>query len=138
MGVYTGNFQADVVDWLEAGEFDLTFNCKPQRFLKSGEESIPYKNHTGTILLNETGQIAKPLLRVYGTGSFRINESRLTISAANVYTDIDCELMDAYKGSDNRNQYVSGTFPELLPGENRIYTESLLDFLYITPRWWVL
>ena len=135
MGVYTGNFQADVVDWLEAGEFDLTFNCKPQRFLKSGEETITLTANGG--ILNETGQIAKPMLRVYGTGTFSFNGKSMTISAANTYTDIDCEIMDAFKGTDNRNAFVSGIFPELIPGANVIGIGTVSK-IEIIPRWWVL
>lgn len=131
--IYSGNFQADVVEWLEAGEFDLTFNCKPQRWLKIGEDAIIVTGNTA--ILNETEQIAKPLLRVYGTGTFSFNSNSMTISAADVYTDIDCETMDAYKGTVNKNAYVSGTFPELRPGVNAIATINQID---IIPRWWKL
>ena len=36
MARYKGGFSANVVDWLEAGEFDIVFDCMPQRFLKIG------------------------------------------------------------------------------------------------------
>lgn len=136
MGVYTGNFQADVVDWLEAGEFDLTFNCKPQRFLKSGEDAITFTSDGS--LLNETMQTAKPLLRVYGTGTFSIGGATMTISSANVYTDIDCDLMDAFKGTTNCNGNISGTFAALAPGDNAVTLGSGITKIEITPRWWVL
>lgn len=136
MGVYTGNFQADVVDWLEAGEFDLTFNCKPQRFLKSGEDAITFTS--GGSVLNETMQTTKPLLRVYGTGTFSIGGATMTISSANVYTDIDCDLMDAFKGTTNCNGNISGTFAALAPGDNAVTLGSGITKIEITPRWWVL
>lgn len=135
MGVYNGDFSADVVEWLEAGEFDLTFNCKPQRFLKSGEDAMTIT--ANTTILNETGQTAKPLLRVYGAGTFSCNSKSFTISSADVYTDIDCDIMDAYKGTSNKNQYVSGIFPELLPGENSI-SIGTVSSIELIPRWWVL
>ena len=136
LGIYSGNFSADVVEWLEAGEFDLTFNCKPQRFLKSGEDAITFTS--GGSLLNETMQTAKPLLRVYGTGTFTINGAMMTISSANVYTDIDCDLMDAFKGTTNCNGNISGTFAALAPGDNAITLGSGITKIEITPRWWVL
>lgn len=136
MGVYKGDFGVDVVEWLEAGEFDLVFDCKPQRFLKNGEDVVEYSANGH--ILNETEQIAKPLLRVYGTGQFAINGDYMTISAANVYTDIDCELMDAYKGTTNCNGNVSGTFPKLQPGDNSITLTGNITKIEITPRWWVL
>ena len=136
LGVYSGDFQADVVDWLEAGEFDLTFNCKPQRFLKSGEDAITFTS--GGSVLNETMQTAKPLLRVYGTGTFSIGGATMTISSANIYTDIDCDLMDAFKGTTNCNGNISGTFAALAPGDNAITLGSGITKIEITPRWWVL
>ena len=136
LGIYNGNFSADVVEWLEAGEFDLTFNCKPQRFLKSGEEVVTFTS--GGSLLNETMQTAKPLLRVYGTGTFSIGSATMTISSANVYTDIDCDLMDAFKGTTNCNGNISGTFAALAPGDNAVTLGSGITKIEITPRWWVL
>ena len=136
LGIYNGNFSADVVEWLEAGEFDLTFNCKPQRFLKSGEDALTFTS--GGSVLNETMQTAKPLLRVYGTGTFSIGGATMTISSANVYTDIDCDLMDAFKGTTNCNGNISGTFAALAPGDNAITLGSGITKIEITPRWWVL
>lgn len=37
MAVYMNGLEVDPVHYSEAGEFELTFDCKPQRFLKSGE-----------------------------------------------------------------------------------------------------
>ena len=125
-----------MVEWLEAGEFDLTFNCKPQRFLKSGEDAITFTS--GGSVLNETMQTAKPLLRVYGTGTFSIGGATMTISSANVYTDIDCDLMNAFKGTTNCNGNISGTFAALAPGDNAITLGSGITKIEITPRWWVL
>lgn len=113
--------------------FNVTFDRKPQRFLKTGEDTIVVTANRS--ILNETDQTAKPLLRVYGTGSFSFNSNIMTISAADVYTDIDCETMDAFKGTTNKNQYISGVFPELRPGVNNIATINQID---IIPRWWRL
>lgn len=80
---------------------------------------------------------AKPLLRVYGTGTLGIASSTITISSADVYTDIDCELMDCYKGSANKNAYVvfsSNDFPVLKPGKTG-FTFSGITQVDITPRW---
>lgn len=135
-GIYKGNFQADVVEWLQAGEFDLTFDCKPQRFLESGEETSEFT--ANGVLLNPTMQTAKPLLRVYGTGVYAVNGRQMTISSADVYTDIDCDTMDAFKGLTNCNNNISGDFPELVPGENTVSIVSGITKIEIVPRWWVL
>lgn len=136
LGVYKGGFSADVVEWLEAGEFDLIFDCKPQRFLLSGEEEVEFSSSSS--ILNETLQTAKPLLRVYGTGSFTVGSGTMTISSANTYTDIDCDLMDAYKGTTNCNGNVSGTFPTLIPGENTVTLNAGITKIIITPRWFII
>lgn len=116
-----------------AGKFTLTFDCKPQRYLIKGNQTI--EDVTGQ-LLNPTLYDALPIIRAYGTGSFSINGVSVTISTANVYTDIDCERMEAYKGTINCNANINApVFPKLAPGLNTITTNMRLD---ITPRWWEL
>lgn len=132
---YRGDFKADVIENLKGGNFVLSFDAYPQRFLKTGE--IPVAVATGSSLWNETSQIAKPLIRAYGTGTISINGYALTVSSANQYTDIDCDLQEAYKGTTNCNGNVSGTFPELMPGANAI-TITGFSQTEIIPRWWKL
>ena len=120
-----------------AGEFDITFNCKPQRWLKEGEKPITF-TADGSIK-NPTYQVAKPLLRVYGTGTVKIGGVTITISSANVYTDIDCETMDAYKGAVNCNANISTSndeFPTLGAGATGIVLGGSVTQVDITPRWW--
>ena len=124
-----------------AGEFELTFNCKPQSFLKSGEQTRTYTS-SGTIY-NPTLFSSKPLLRVYGSGTFGIGSSSVTITNADVYTDLDCEAEDAYKddASHNCSEYVqlSGDhFPVIEPGEHGITLGSGITKIEIVPRWWML
>lgn len=135
MAKWEGGFETEARHFQGAGEFNLIFNCKPQRFLKSGEESKEFTSNT--TIVNQTMQTAKPLLRVYGTGSFSIGSATMQITSADVYTDIDCEVMDAYKGATNCNGNISGTFPELMPGENGIALNGVSKVI-IWPRWWVL
>ena len=128
-------FTVNQSDRYRAG-FAVVFDRKPQRFLKSGEDVMTFTAN-GSVM-NNTDQIAKPLLRVYGTGQFTVGTGTMTISSASTYTDIDCELMDAYKGSTNCNGNVSGTFPTLVPGENAVTRSANITKIEIIPRWWVL
>ena len=118
------------------GQFDIVFNCDPRRFLISGKKK---KTYTAAGTINNTFPFeALPVIRAYGTGSFSIGETTVTISTASGYTDIDCEMQEAYKGSTNCNNNITlsgGEFPRLLPGENAI-TLSGITSLEITPRWW--
>lgn len=120
-----------------AGEFTLTFNCKPQRFLKSGKRVIMFT--TGGAIRNPTLYDALPLIRAYGTGTLTVGGTTVTITSANEYTDIDCELQEAFKGSTNCNGNITlndGEFPKLVPGNNNVsMTVSRLD---IIPRWWTI
>lgn len=92
-------------------------------------------------ITNPTRHNSQPLLRVYGAGQLGINSDTITISSADGYTDIDCEMMDCFKGLVNKNQFVgfsSYNFPVLQPGENNISLGSGITRVDITPRWWRL
>lgn len=121
-----------------SGRFDLEFYCKPQRWLKSGEKVTAETTFTGNgQVYNPTLFSAKPLLRVYGTGSVKVGSETLTITSADVYTDIDCDLMDAFKGTTNCNGNIllsSGNFPVLKPGYTGITLYGVTR-VEITPRW---
>lgn len=122
-----------------SGQFTLEFDCKPQRFLKSGEDPIDFT--AAGILYNRTEFEAKPLLRVFGSGagSVGIGSQTITISAINEYVDIDCEIMDAYKGAVNCNGNVSFTDDIVLkPGNNNIAKSGNITRVRITPRWWII
>lgn len=116
---------------------DISFDCDPRRFLKSGEKT---KTLTGAASLkNPTRNEARPLIRAYGSGTLTIGSIRVQITTANVYTDIDCEIEEAYKGSVSCNNNIvltDGYFPVLKTGVNEI---SFTDFskVEITPRWWI-
>lgn len=137
--LFAGPFIANVETKNDAGSFDLSFNCKPQRFLSSGNTPVTLTG-SGSIT-NPTLFPSQPLLRVYGTGTLGIGSHSITINQADVYTDIDCEMMDAYKGTDSKNGSIelSGyNFPVLEPGANTITFGAGITQVDITPRWFVL
>lgn len=61
----------------ETGTFEVTFDCKPQRFLKSGETAVTVTS--GGTLVNPTLFEAKPLLQVWGYGDININNAKIQI-----------------------------------------------------------
>lgn len=127
---------------LEAGETTLTFDCKPQRWLKSGEQKIIVTPDNNRSVLNPTLFESKPLIRIYGTGQIFIGTGNITINAAgSEYIDIDCDIMDCYEGLLNRNGNVTiSKWPEFTPGNNSIVfsSDSNITKVCITPRWWTL
>lgn len=122
------------------GFFDLAFDCKPQRYLKSGENETEF-TASGEII-NPTAFASSPLIRIYGNGTATIGNTEITLTSnSGNYTDIDCEMMDCYRGTANRNQYVTFTgndFPKLEPGSNQILLGTGISKVEITPRWWEL
>lgn len=127
-----------VLRGLNTQTFDITFDAKPQRFLKSGETPAEYTAN-GTIT-NPTEMTALPLVRVIGTGTLTIGSVAVTITNNTAYIDIDCETQEAYYGSVNMNSFIqltNGLFPSLAAGSNAVDIGTLTK-VTITPRWWIL
>lgn len=141
MAAYAGPLIPVVQRHLRMATLDIAFDCKPQRYLMSGETVINIAA-SGSTISNPTRFDARPLLRVYGTGTVSIGNSTFTIAAAlGPYTDIDCELMDAYylTASNNHNViFQNNDFPVLHPGTNAITWSGSITRIDITPRWWQL
>lgn len=137
--LFEGPFEPDVTKRNDAGSFDIEFNCKPQRFLTSGQEVITLTAN-GSVT-NPTRFASQPLMRVYGAGILGIGSQSITILQADEYTDIDCEMMDAYKGTQSKNGYIQLTdynFPVFEPGANNISLGTGITKVEITPRWWMI
>lgn len=126
--------------WQNVGaETNILFDCKPQRFLKTGEHPIFIA--ATTILRNPTSQPALPLLKIYGSGDGRIsvNGTAVTITGIDEYITLDCDLQDAYKGIENLNSLVSlEDFPVLPAGSSEISFSGGITKIEITPRWWTI
>ena len=143
LGYYNMEFDPDVHQSLMGAQFTITFKCKPQRFLKSGERKLTRGTDFSTNLRNPTNHTATPLIRAYGTGSVTIGSRTIVISRANSYTDIDTELQEAYKDTlatscNDKIILSNGEFPVLKPGLNTVSTAATITRLEITPRWWTV
>ena len=136
MAQFIKNIEPQTGAFLKYGSFTLTFNFKPQKWLKSGEIAIPIT--TSLSITNPSNQIALPLIEVTGTGAITINSSTLTLANNTSTTVIDCETQDCYEGTINRNSDLTivGGFPVL----NKTNTISYTGFtsVKLTPRWWRL
>lgn len=67
MGLFVNGLEVEPTAQGRAGEFDLVFNCKPQRFLTSGETAVAVAN--GGSIDNPTELDASPLLAIEGYGA---------------------------------------------------------------------
>lgn len=121
-----------------SGECNLSFDCKPQRFLTEGEFSVDVEESVK--LVNPTLFPALPLIRVYGTdGRLMVGDVIVQFSEIQGYVDVDCEMMNAYKGIVNCNSKITApVFPILPAGETGISFEGNISHVQIKPRWWTI
>lgn len=71
MAVYKSGLEVDATS-IQSGEFDVVFDCKPQRWLTSGETAVSIAD--GGTLDNPTLFPSSPLLMVWGYGNININD----------------------------------------------------------------
>lgn len=134
MARYTGGFELEQSDRVGAA-VTLSFDCKPQRFLKSGEWYTAYAS--GSTIHNPTRFTALPIILCSGNGSITLNGTTITISGNSGQIYLDCDLQDAYLGSTNKNNKVTQAFPTIAPGDNRI-TYTGVTGVQVMPRWWTV
>ena len=138
MARFVGPLDFDMRFLNESGECKLSFDCKPQRFLKCGE--FPIEIDTEAVIFNPTGVEALPIIRVYGTGTGKLIVGNTIMNIDNIdeYMDIDSDTQNAYKSTQNCNSCVSQNFPTLGEGETGISFSGGITKVQIIPRWWAL
>lgn len=137
MVAYVGQLEPNVTRRNNAGQFDISFNAMPQRWLLSGE-TVQTFTANGTIA-NPTAFPAKPLLTVYGAGAFAIGAVTVTIQTDTPYTVIDCQAGYCYYGATSKNRVVTlngNDFPTLPAGNTGIALGAGITRIDIVPRWW--
>lgn len=138
---FVKGIQPDTGAFLKYGQFTLVFNCKPQKWLKSGEVAINLTTTTTTVN-NPTNFTAKPLFEMVSTGKITVGSNAVQLTANTSTTFIDSEIQDAYEGTINRNGdlIITNGFPVLVSGNNTITLSSRgTGFtLKMYPRWWKL
>ena len=80
MGVYASGLEVEAVAHGKAGEFNLVFECKPQRWLTAGALPIPIDS--GDVLQNPTPFSSGPLLEIDGYGSVWFNGHHVKLENA--------------------------------------------------------
>lgn len=119
--------------------FDIGFDCKPQRFLKSGE--IPVVFNSGGSLFNQYGQVALPFITIYGQGRgwLAIQDCLVEVKTFDGTLYLDSDTQNAYNNSGNQNlNIIAPVFPVLGDGEIRIAFSGGIERVEIIPRWWEL
>lgn len=121
------------------GRATIKFNCKPWRYLNSGDTAVTVSG-SGS-LTNPTQFASRPKIVLTGTGAgtIGIGSYTVTLSDCEDGLTIDCETMDCYTGSVNRNSWITLSptyeYPELVPGVNNVEITGSITAAAITPYW---
>lgn len=136
LATFTGGIEvANILN--RFGRTTIEFNCKPQRFYKSGDYFVDVEN--GGKLLNPSPYTAKPLLVVSGSGSGTITAGDKTITLTDCDNiTIDSDIMQVYQDTTNKNRTASGAFPVLPKGQTEISWTGGVTGVSLKPRWWTL
>lgn len=126
------------------GRVTISFDCMPQRFLKSGERAITFTDKS-FVLRNPTSFTSAPIITVVGkqSGTITVNGLQLLVRSIDDPVTIDCELWEVYSQGISHNAFVSWpnnerVFPKLKPGLNEFKLSEAITKVEVTPRWWVL
>lgn len=168
LAVFKDGLEVNPTSYSQAGEFNITFNCKPQRFLLSGEEPIdlyqkevltdhnliPITTETGAefelnsmggTVINPTLNESKPLIIAPKSGSVRIGNQNITIGGDGkdkIY--IDTDSMEIYKVNSAGAREPAGDLvifePNAFPviPPGEVSFASSISEIEIIPRWWIL
>lgn len=168
LGLYKAGLDVDPVAYSRAGEFNITFNCKPQRFLTSGEAPIQLyeedvlTDHTLEPIVTETSAEidvrymirsfenptlfeSAPVIVAPGPGTLRIGNQNITISGDGtlpIYIDSDMQEIYQINGSGARvsaSDLVSFV-PNAFPkiSPGENSIDASRGDLEIYPRWWII
>ena len=119
--------------------FEIGFDCKPQRFVKAGENAVVFTSNGS--LFNQYGQIALPFITLYGQGAGRltIGDCVVEVKALDDVLYLDSDTQNAYNDKGNQNLNINApVFPVLGDGEIQIAFSGGIERVEIIPRWWEL
>lgn len=119
--------------------FEIGFDCKPQRFVKTGENAVVFTSNGS--LFNQYGQVALPFITLYGQGKGRltIGDCVVDVRALNGTLYLDSDTQNAYNNNGNQNLNIKApVFPVLGDGEIPIAFSGGINRVEIIPRWWEL
>jgi phage-related protein len=125
---------------------DVTFECKPQRYLIEGDEPISITTNKQKIP-SKTAYDANPIItftvQANKTATITISGCSITVGEfdAKTVVTVDCENKECYSGTTLYNRklkLLNNKFP-VLPGNQ----EAVVEFenasnITIRPRWWTL
>lgn len=128
LALYRGGLEVETVMSNVAGNFNIVFECKPQRFLTSGETALDIAS--GGSLTNPTLFDARPILKVDGYGEISLGGQNISVDYIPVG---DVLLADSLSFA---HTYPSSTAAGTEPRASFVFDANLLntgDNIYIGP-----
>lgn len=89
-------------------------------------------------IYNKGSVYSEPTITVYGAGDVTlvVNGISYGLDAVEDYITIDCEMMEVYKGNENKNNhFLAMDFPRFEVGENQISWTGAVQKVCIEPKW---
>ena len=121
------------------GRANITFDCKPQRYLTSGKTALtPAKNSS----ISNTYEPSLPVITINGSGNgtLTIGGTVVTITGQSAAIVLDSERQTAESGGQNANSLISlsNGFPVLQNGSNTVTWTGGVSSISVVPNWWTL
>lgn len=131
-GLFVGSVEPKMSRDGKMGVFNITFSCKPQKFLKSGEEPIEIPlpqdgliwDSVSTHINNPTRFPSSPLVQIYGSGDLIINDYKISVQ-------------NTPYGMINVVDFTRATSPANLFCYFKPWLYNVGDYAFIHARWWV-
>lgn len=128
--IYKSGLEVEPVPFQRAGEFEITFDCMPQRWLKSGETAVSVES--GDMLTNPTLFEASPLLQVEGYGAINIGGERVVLNNTEIGTVI-LNNPYSFKFTKTWNFWFTFNTDALNTGDTIFFPEQKITMIVSVP-----
>lgn len=116
------------------GEFVVLMDLEPFSYKLGVQDLMLVEGGT----IHNTGSFeSQPVITVYGSGNItlNINEKPISLTGISGSITIDSVIQDAYSGSNNFNNQMSGDFPVFKVGANTISWSGSVSYVVVKPNW---
>ncbi len=114
LGIFVAGLEIEPSSGGKAGEFDIVFNCKPQRWLTSGESEITVSS--GDEITNPTGYDSSPLIKIEGEGTVTIDDYEIELLDMS-YGNVTLWEENSYQRSAKSFHIIRGSNTPLNEGD---------------------
>lgn len=133
MALYASGLEVEPTTFNRSGDFTLKFNCKPQRYLSSGQQ--PIEVNDDDVVVNPTLYESSPLLMVEGYGDVEFNGYAITLDNAEIGTVEPPSEMNKQATASSDNTIVFDYGDKFDTGDTlSIYVRAIVQMTSNYPR----